>query len=706
MIFDLKTIDEKNKIIDNAILQLKKDFVGIDEQIDQVMNNVRTWYLYPELQSRPVIVSLWGMSGIGKTSLVRKIAKYLNIEKDLVYFNFAEIGEMHSYEIESTIEEELSNERSNRMFVYDEFQYAATLDSNGEEKDNKSGLKPFWELMDSGILHKRHNLWETKVLTNLLTFILKINTNCPIELNDGAWVNAEECLHEFKRYDIQLFERFFNFNIEKADKTKKLSKKTSKNETIGCPSMPFDIYGESERFFIKQDILESILKLKRKTTFEPLDMIDEYHEFCGKSIDEIISFLKEIYEAISKGYDLTFNDSLIFVIGNLDEAYSVSFNVDPDMSPDQFHKITKKISIVDIKEALQKRFRNEQIARLGNIHVIYPAFSSQTFKDLIEMSLNEYAQAVREKIGYDIRFDNLIKKCIYDEAVYPTHGTRPIFSTIHEIVKSKLPLIIQQIQENNLMDSVEYIEYSFKKKNTIINIFDKKQKIVKVLTFKNKLYLNNLRKSSKDEQQALCAVHESGHFVVYLALNNKLPDKLVSKTTSSNTGGFLLEDIDNNKNFNTLNDIINEIQVCLGGYIAEKLVFGEKYLTNGACTDLEKATILASKAIREWGFSNHPYIKSYLLSIPNKPYLSGYVIKDNDEEVQEAIKTLFNSAYEKAEKILKQKEWRQLLKESSQYLATNSYMPKKKMQELYNKIPNDVRVCQNDRYYRDKIDSF
>jgi cell division protease FtsH len=87
-------------------------------------------------------------------------------------------------------------------------------------------------------------------------------------------------------------------------------------------------------------------------------------------------------KVVSKGYDLKFNDSIIFVLMNLDEAYNMSFDVDPDMLPDQFHKMTKKLTIVDMKEALKRRFRNEQIARFGNLFMIYPSFSSDSFKKL------------------------------------------------------------------------------------------------------------------------------------------------------------------------------------------------------------------------------------------------------------------------------------------------------------------------------------
>lgn len=697
MEFNIEEIKRKNKIIDEAVIKLKNDFIGIDEQIEQVINNIRSWYLYPELQSRPLVISLFGMTGTGKTDLVRKLVKYLDIEKDLVYFNFAEIGEMRSYEIESNIEEELGSEKTNRVFVYDEFQYAATLDSVGGEKDNKSGLKPFWELMDSGILHRRHILWEISYVYNLLNYLLKINNACSIILEDGKWVNSDECLSYFKPYEIETFANYFNF--VKSDFNKKsthlLGEELSKSPKCN----------DSYEYFIQRPRLEKVIDLYIKTYGGKQDKLELYNTFCEKNVNEIIEILVNLCDNLSKGYDMDFSNSVIFVLANIDEAYTISFNVDPDMTPDRFHKISKKITIVDIKEALQKRFRNEQIARLGNIHVIYPAFSSDTFKKLIEKSLNEYANKVYELTGYEVKFANSIKKLIYNEAVFPTHGARPIFSTIHEIVKSKLPNIIHYIQENDITN-ISFLEYTFKNKKTVIDIFDKNNKKVDDIIFNDKLQLNKLRESRKDEHQALCAVHESGHFVVYAALKNKLPEKVISRAAESSTGGFMAEDIDNIKLTLTLNDVITELQILLGGYVAEKLVFGKEHLTNGACSDLEKATVLASKAIRDWGFSKHPYIKTYLFNLPlERSAISGYLIKDDGSEVQNAIISLFNEAYEKTENLLKKPEWRAMLKESAKYLSVFTSIPYKKMKEIYNKVPSDKKVCQNDRYYRDAIEN-
>lgn len=700
MKLDIIDIEKKNKIVDEAILRLKNDFVGIDEQIDEIMNNVRTWYLYPQLQDRPLIVSIFGLTGTGKTALIKKIAKYLDIEKDLVYFNFAEINEMHSYEIEDTIEEELSNENSSRMFVYDEFQYAATLDEDGCEKDNKSGLKPFWELMDSGILHKRNSIWDNRFLFNTISYLTKINIHHPVMIEDGQWVNAKECLKDFKNYEIMQFKEYFNFEIDDV-----LSEKEIRSvQTLGSGKRMVPKEDTCE-FFIKEHVLEQIFRLFRKSNSVRTDNFDLYNELYNKSYDEIIDLFIQTYDNISKGYDLKFNSSIIFVIANLDEAYEISFNVNPDMSPDQFHKITKKINIVDIKEALKKRFRNEQIARLGNIHVIYPSFSSETFKKIIDMTLNNYATTVNELIGYKLVFDNSIKKCIFDEAVFPTQGTRPVFSTIHEIVKSKLPEIVRKINENGYNDKIDYIKFSFKNKKTIINCYYNNEVVVKIL-FKDKLRLKNLRESTQNEQQTLCAVHESGHFVVYTALMDRIPEKLVSKTTDTKSNGFLLKDEEYITNVNSFNKIINEIKISLGGYIAEKIVFGEKYITNGACADLEHATVLASKAIREWGFGSHPYLTTYVSTPHPKGSISCYAIKDSNNDVNTEITNFFNKIYAETEELLNKKEWKSMLKESSVYLSQHSSMPKKKMKEIYNNVPNEVKVCQNGSYYRDKLKEF
>ena len=362
-LINIEEIKKKNEIVDNAIKVLKEEFIGIDKQIDEIMDNVRTWYLYPKLQTRPLVVSIWGLSGTGKTCVVKRISELLNIEKDYVYWNFASISESSSWQIENQIEEELSNEASNRMFVYDEFQYAATINpNNGDERDNKSGLKPFWELLDSGLLHKRSDFWSVRTPFKILDYMLKINTKCRMEIKNGVWVNAQECLEEFRPYDIQKFREVFVFDVDtnKVKDEMTVPNLISQENSSTCNDYEIEedapnVNNQDEKllpFFIRESYLDKIITLHDTVSGNISDKIETYHKLEEMNCDEIIEFIAEVYENARKGYDLKFNDSIIFVIGNLDEAYQISFDVNPLMPPDRFRKIREKNSIVQIKDAL------------------------------------------------------------------------------------------------------------------------------------------------------------------------------------------------------------------------------------------------------------------------------------------------------------------------------------------------------------------
>ena len=708
---DLEEIRRKNKVIDDAVIQLKKEFIGIDKQIDEIMDNVRTWYLFPNLQTRPLTICIWGLSGTGKSALVKRISQLLDIEKDFIYFNFASINERSSWEIEQQIEDEIANEKSNRMFVYDEFQYAATLNpKTGEEYNNKTGLKTFWELLDSGIIHKRGEFWNVRTPLKVLEFMSKICLKCHMDIKNGVWMNAEECLKDFKPYDIQKFKEVFNFDYEqyqapKEEKTENIGTQFGISDMPNIPvASPKNSDNEVIPFFIKASYLDRIIDLYDKSNGKISDVLDLYHRLEKMDCDQIIDFIFEVYESAKKGYDLKFNESIIFVIANLDEAYQISFDVNPDMSPDQFRKITEKISIVDIKEALKKRFRNEQITRLGNVQVIYPSFSEQNFKNIIDLYLGKYEEEAFKLSGYHLKFEDSIKKIIYDEGVYPTHGTRPIFSTIYEIVKSRFPQVIRYICDNNIKDNTSEIVYSFDKKENkvVIKYIDNNGNELSNTAFDVKLRLKQLRESdSDDEQQALCALHESGHFVMYTKLFGKIPEKLVSKTTDTSAGGFLMEDVDESKKKVSKKDMFNEIKVLLGGYVAEKITFGGE-MTSGASNDLFRATVIASKMIRRFGMGNNVVVTTR--NVSNDDPMGFLVNEDNQNYINHEIKDIISMAENDVRLTFLHKEWRKMLKESALYLCENSVMTKEKMKEIYDKVSDAVKSSvRNDTYYHDMI---
>ena len=700
---DIEEIKRKNEVIDNAIVELKKKYIGVDEQIDEIMNNVRTWYCYPQLQDRPCVINLWGLSGCSKTDSVRTIAKLLDLEEDLIYFNFADISKKCTWEIESEIEDCVGNNKSNRIIVYDEFQYAATLDKQKEEKDNKGALKPFWELLDTGILNKKP---EMRTLFNVYKayLILKriVDTKYPIELVNGKWLNSEDYIKNLDGYERKsIFEVFIE------------SEKEITPPNIGCDmgqnnNGPIRIDSKTKRvnrcvefnpWFIDNavDVYNNVNNSKFST-----DNVDIRKKIYSMNVTELMEFFYNLYHSSCKGYKLDFKDSLVFVIGNLDEAYDVSFNVNPDMSPDQFHKITKKITVVDIKEALKDRFRNEQIARLGNIHVIYPSFSSSTFKGIIDLQLSKYAKEVEDRIGCKLTYDSSIKNIIYREGVFPTHGTRPVFSTIQEIVKSRLPEVMKAMTDAKLVQKLDSLEYSYSNGYVRVKTYDIDRNLLTTVKSKLKLRVDNLRKSTLDDKQALCAVHESGHFVAYASIYGNVPAKLISVATESGTGGFLLQDDDEDERaIKTYDYYMNNIKIALGGYVAERIVFGDDNKTSGAVSDLRKATSIASKMVLELGMYSAVF-KSNILSMDSQ-YL---VIDDKREDSNRTINCIITRAIEELDELFSDDDYRIMLKKSSDYLSTHSELPRNKMKEIYSVIPNEKRTVRNDRFYRDKLKNF
>ncbi len=671
-------LKKKTNLLNNAEKTLKSEFIGIDDVIEQVMNNIKAWYLFPEVLDRPLIINLFGMTGCGKTSLVKRLVELLELDEDMIYFNFAMISESSTWDVENMFDDEIGNYKPNRVIIYDEFQYAATIDGKGMEKDNKSALKTFWELLDDGKIIKKLSYDDIRYVGGTITWIERIQALCKIKIEDGKWVNHKECLSAFTQSEISTISDYLQIPKDDDDR---LNNDCYRNESSIA----------EENFIIKTDILRRLFRIYNKQAENSNMLITDFIKLFNKNdINEIYDLIIKVVSDARKGYTLDFSKSVIFVLANIDEAYAVSYDMNPDMSPDQFHKITEKISIVDIKESLQKRFRNEQISRLGNIIIRYTSFSTDSFKKIIERCLKRYSDEIKERYGLTMLFDDSIKKIIYNDSVFPTQGTRPIFSSIYEIIKSKLPHIMEYGYEK---DSVlGQVIFSFENNKNTISIFDTNNEPIGKLEFKETLRVDNLRKGRNLDEQAITAVHESGHFVMYAKLYGQMPEKLCSRTASSDNGGFLMRAINEDGDLmDNRNSLLDTIRVTLGGYVAERLVFGTNYQTSGATNDLLTATKIASTMIRKFGMGNNNYVTTYSSIGPDTHDCT--LIKDETKEmmVNEEIRNILCNCEKDVERTLKSNQWCNMLKLSSQYLAVNPNMPKDKMLEIYNTVPEEIR---------------
>lgn len=165
----------------------------------------------------------------------------------------------------------------------------------------------------------------------------------------------------------------------------------------------------------------------------------------------------------------------------------------------------------------------------------------------------------------------------------------------------------------------------------------------------------------------------------------------------------MMEDIDDdNTNVGSRIDILNEIKVCLGGYVAEGIIFGESRRSGGASSDLNSATKLASKMVRKLGLGGVAYVTTYS---NNQGDL--LINENNQDGINECIKNIINTCLDETKEIINKPHIMKMLKSSSKYLLTHSQMPKTVMKKLLEDAKTEGDICEDtSSYYRDIVSQF
>lgn len=682
---DIKKLQHKEQEINNCIKVLKQEFIGIDSIIDQVMNNIKPWYMFPELNERPVVINLWGMTGCGKTSLVNRICELLDFSSGVMYYNLAKLGEDNSNDIEDEFRTTIGYTKKNPVFIFDEFQFAASLEPNGKEKEIKTSLKTIWEIIDSGKIKRSSDIDTKRTLERIINAI-EVFDACGGIIKDGVWVNAEECMKNLPTSTKAELYRFFNVDGEVPESYSDFVTQRYWSDFLDRSfTNDTSFYISCETGVRIYDILGTLGDISCAYEVYKNDVLNKM------SMTDLYDTVKKLSKRLGKGYNIDYSQALVFVMGNIDEAYEMSYNVDPDMDPDQFKIATEKLSAIDVKEALHERFRNEQIARLGSIMILYPSFSKDEFKKIIEIELQKYAKSVKGDIDIDIEFDDSIKELIYNDGVFPAQGTRPVFTSIYEIAKTKLAYVITECINQNIFD-LSKIYMRCECNDILIEVNTSTSKTLS-MKYEQPLRVISQRQRTNKEQQIITAVHESGHFVMYSKLTGKLPAKLMSVTASSHTNGFMLPDNTDDEYCLTKKDYLDKIMVSLGGYAAEKILFGDDEITSGASSDLEKATTLASDMVRNFGMSTFGVeVTTYLKDAMST--CGGGLILNSEKELERTnmeIHSIIQWCLAQVLKTLKESCWRKMFVESMEYLSEHSSMPVEKMKEIYDKMPDDEK---------------
>ncbi len=103
------------------------------------------------------------------------------------------------------------------------------------------------------------------------------------------------------------------------------------------------------------------------------------------------------------------------------------------------------------------------------------------------------------------------------------------------------------------------------------------------------------------QEKKIAAYHETGHAIVASLLPKADPVRKISIIARGKAAGYTLKLPIKEVKLKNYSYFLDELAVLLGGYSAEKLIFGE--VTTGAANDLEQASKLARKLVKEFGMS-------------------------------------------------------------------------------------------------------
>ena len=109
-------------------------------------------------------------------------------------------------------------------------------------------------------------------------------------------------------------------------------------------------------------------------------------------------------------------------------------------------------------------------------------------------------------------------------------------------------------------------------------------------------------KVMSDHEKKLTAYHEAGHALCFYACDTQDPVHQISIIPRGMAGGYTMPLPTEDKSYSSKREMEEDIVVCLGGRVAEKLVMGD--ISTGASNDIEKATKTATNMVVKYGMSD------------------------------------------------------------------------------------------------------
>lgn len=717
---------------ENVFEQVKKEFFGIDKQIEMILKSIETWDYTREYIKRPIIFNVIGMTGVGKTAVINRILELLDLEEKKVYFKF-------NNKTTDVVESLRNNNMSDSIFMFDEFQYLRTINEESDEirDDDRKGFNIVWDLLDSGEV----------VLQNSDYFYFGIGTinmmlddfiSNGIKYERGVFT-GDAVGFMVKKYKVTLsthksmdsYLKHVDYCISNSNKSSLMvgpdldmetgydseygEEKYMDKEALGY--MGGDTDNEDRRSYITDRFtLKSMLPVSIRTMRDAIKNISSKHKYPTtfdlerelyliKDIEGLIDYFNQFKNSKPLPTKKNFKNSLIITISNIDEAYRAAHKVDSDIDADFFYKETSKIGMLTIRKALLSRFRPEQVARFGGNYILYPSLNKNAFEMIIQKEIDKFKSMVSSSFdgkdgGLSIKNINVssnVNKLVYIEGVFPIIGARSVFSAVNDIVNDKFSKIVMSVISIKEKHSEIDIDIDYRKGNVIIKYIDSKtSELIIEESVKYELKVDNLRREKKKDigKQVHRAIHECGHAICSIMLRNIVPEVIYS-TVINSSGAFNMFNEDDFY-YERKNTYLDNVAVSMGGYAAELVVFGSQNLSNGSSSDINKATSLLMNLYKDCGFLGSDMAVGIVSNqMPATPFTDrNYSVIDLKNEVDAIVIADVRNSIEKAKGVIEEQET--LLLKMGEYLSKNPKIGRRKIIEMVKKYSVNYDISKID----------
>ena len=169
---------------------------------------------------------------------------------------------------------------------------------------------------------------------------------------------------------------------------------------------------------------------------------------------------------------------------------------------------------------------------------------------------------------------------------------------------------------------------------------------------KDKVMMGAERRSMamNEEEKKLTAYHEAGHALVTLHEPESDPIHKATIVPRGQALGMVMRLPEGDRYSYSLAKMKANLSVGMGGRVAEEIIFGEEFVTNGASGDIQQVSAMARAMVMKWGLSDEIGMVDY--GDDPASYEKRRISTAMSNKIDSEVRRFIDEGYEKAKKII------------------------------------------------------